>query len=118
MEDFREYTLIEALAETYEFNPRKKTNGQIVFELTDKDEPGRWLRFGKNWSKLDHVWHFLTWEKNCPCLTSEEKHFVSNLMTYEFAKRQMRYSAQQGTFRCRKIFDSRIDNNWHNNKED
>ena len=110
----KEYSLIEALAECYDFNPRKKKGAQIIFEITDKDEPGRWLRFGKNWSSVFHEWAYFEGEKNCPYLHCEEKHFVSNLMANGFATAQMRYGAQQGTFNIRKIYDSRIDAEWHN----
>ena len=114
MKDFdNAYTLIEALAECYDFNPKKKKESQIVFEITDDDEPGKWVRFGKHWSKLYGEYTFFEWEKNCPSFQCDEKHFVSNLMTTGFASRQMRYTAQQGTFKVRKVFDSRIDDDWH-----
>ncbi len=113
----KDYTFIEALAECYNFHPRKKKESQIVFEITDKDEPGKWFRFGKNWSNLLREWSYFEWEKNCPCLSCEERHFVSNLMAHSFAKTQMIYGAQQGTFQVRKIYDSRIDTKWHTDNE-
>ena len=114
MNDFKkEYTLIEAFAEVYDFNPRKKHDSQIIFEVTDSDEPDKWFRFGKGWSKLDHKWSFFEHEKYCPCLSCEEAHFVSNLITNGFVKRQMMYGAQQGDFVVKKVYDSRIDKVWH-----
>ena len=106
-------TLIEALAEVYNFNPRKKRDAQIIFEITDEDEPDKWLRFGKCWNKFEHRWSFIEHATNCPCLGCEERHFVSNLMANGFAKSQMIYGAQQGTFKVRKVCDTRIDNAWH-----
>lgn len=114
MDDFKkDYTLIEAFAEIYNFNPRKKHDSHIIFEVTDFDEPGEWLRFGKGWNKLDHNWSFFEKTTNCPGFGCDEAHFVSNLMANGFAKRQMIYGAQQGTFKVRKIYDTRIDKNWH-----
>lgn len=109
----KDYTLVEAIAEVYNFNPRKKCDSQIIFEVTDEDEPDTWIRFGKHWDKFEHKWTFTEQAKNCPCLGCEERHFVSNLMANGFAKSQMIYGAQQGTFKVRKVCDTRIDNAWH-----
>lgn len=111
---YKNYTLIEALAELYNFNPKKKKKSQIVFELTD-DGVYKWLRFGKSYSNIEHKWQFFEHAKNCPCLSCEEKHFISNLMCNGFAKDRMTYGAQQGTFEVHKVYDSRIDDNWHFN---
>jgi hypothetical protein len=114
MNDFKKkYTLIEAFAEVYDFNPRQKHDSQIIFEITDPSEPGNWLRFGKHWNKFDHKWSFSEHAANCPCLGCDEAHFVSNLMANSFAKRQIIYSAQQGSFVVKKVYDSRIDKVWH-----
>ena len=109
----KEYTLLEALVECYNFNPRKKKMSQIVFEITDQDEPNQRLRFGKNWDTISHEWSYFEWAKYCPSVRCEERHFISNLMTNSFAKIHMHYGAQQGTFKVMKIFDSRIDAEWH-----
>ena len=109
----KEYTLIEALAELYNFNPRKKNRAQIFFKITTKDEPDNYMRFGKNWSKIDKDWHYIEWAKGDIALGCEEAHFISNLYARDFVKRNMVYGAQQGVFKVHKIFDSRIDNEWH-----
>lgn len=112
---YHEYTLIEALAELYNFNPRKKKNAQIVFEISEKIDPinNEIYKFGKNWAKFDHKWEYFDFQTNCPVLGCEERHFVSNLFTNSFAKKYMHYGAQQGTYRVHKIYDSRIDDKWH-----
>ena len=107
------YTLIEALSELYTFNPRKKKDSQIMFELYDEDEPFPY-RFGKHWDKLSKKWLYFTHNKFGPCLASEEKHFISNLFCCSWAGRQMHYAAQQGTYQIRKVFDSRLDRELHN----
>lgn len=112
----KEYTLLEALAEVYDFNPKKKQESQILFEITVEGDD-RWLRFGKNYSKFDKDWRYLEWERYCPCFGQEEKHFVPNLMTSSFARDYLHYGAQQGRFKIMKIYDSRIDTEWHNCKD-
>ena len=112
----KEYTLLEALAEIYNFHPKKKRESQILFEITVESDD-KWLRFGKNYSKFDKDWRYMEWERYCPCFGQEEKHFVPNLMTSSFAQNYLRYSAQQGEFKIMKIYDSRIDTEWHNCKD-
>lgn len=108
-----QYTLIEAIAELYNFNSRKKIGSEIVFEIIDPDDVGTdcegdFLRIGKHWSKVDHKWVYFEHERNClPVLQCEERHFVSNIMTTPFAKRCMHYAAQQGTYVIHKITDTR-----------
>lgn len=113
----KEYTLLEALVEVYDFNPKKKRESQILFEVTVEGDD-KWLRFGKNYSKFDKDWRYIEWERYCPSFGQEEKHFVSNLMTGSFARDYLHYSAQQGRFKIMKIYDSRIDTKWHNQKDD
>lgn len=110
----KEYSLLEALAECYSFKPKKRKNSKIIFEVTVPNQPDEWFRFGKIWHSHLHEWNYIEWVKNCPTLGCEERHFVSNLMSNSFARTWMTYSAQQGTFKVRKIFDSRIDTQWHN----
>ena len=111
---YKDYTLIEALAELYNFNPKKKTKSQIVFEIIDEDdEICDYLQFGKTYSSIEHKWVFIEHAKNGPWLNYEEKHFISNLMCNHFAKDNMIYGAQQGTFKVHKVYDSHIDDNWH-----
>ena len=114
----KEYTLIEAFAELYDFKPRKRKDAQIMFEIIEPADPDlpdsrKYLRFGKHWGHFSHEWEFFEQAKNCPTLSCEERHFVSNLMTNSFAKDYMHYGAQQGNFRVHKIYDSRIDDKWH-----
>ena len=104
---YKNYTLIEALAELYDFNPKRKKKSQIVFELTDKGVH-RWLRFGKYYNNIEHKWQFFEQARDCPCLNCEEKHFVSNLMCYSFAKDRMTYGAQQGTFEVHNDEDAEV----------
>ena len=111
---YKDYTLIEALTELYNFNPKKKTKSQIVFEIIDENNGDcDYLRFGKTYSSIEHKWEFMENAKNGLWLNCEEKHFISNLMCNHFAKDNMIYGAQQGTFKVHKVYDSRIDNNWH-----
>lgn len=111
---YKDYTLIEALAELYNFNPKKKAKSQIIFEIIDENNGGcDYLRFGKTYSSIEHKWEFMENAKNGPWLNCEEKHFISNLMCNHFAKDNMIYGAQQGTFKVHKVYDSRIDDNWH-----
>ena len=111
MENNKNYTLIEAIAELYNFNPRKKIGSEIVFEIVDPDDAGTecegdFLRIGKHWSKAEHKWVYFEHQRYCPCLQDEEKHFISNIMTTSFARRCMHYAAQQGTYVVRKIIDT------------
>ena len=104
-------TLIEALAELYSFNPRKKVGQEIVFEITDPydaetDNEGDYLRIGKHWSKFEHKWVYFEHQRNRPCVQDTDRHFVSNFMTTNFAQRCMHYGAQQGTYIVRKITDT------------
>lgn len=108
----KEYLLIEALSELYNFNPRKKIGSEIVFEITDPDDvgtahEGESLRIGKHWHKVLGQWTYFKCQSNEPCLGCEEKHFVSNIMTTSYAQRVMRYAAQQGTYVIRKVVDTR-----------
>lgn len=101
-----EYTLVQALSELYAFNPKKKKDAKIIFQITDGDD-SETLMFGKHWHILDKKWSYFIKENGYPCLGSEEKHFVSNLFTNNFAKTHMIYAAQQGTYIITKMCDSR-----------
>ena len=57
---YKNYTLIEALAELYNFNPKKKAKSQIIFEIIDENNGGYdYLRFGKTYNSIEHKWEFM-----------------------------------------------------------
>ena len=103
-----EYTLIEALAECFSFNPRKKKLQEIVFKITDPDS-SEYVMFGKNWSKNEGKWVYFTKDTYGPALVSEDRHFVSNLFSFTFAHNFMTYAAQQGRYVVEKYADTTLD---------
>lgn len=98
----QEVTMIQAIAECYEFNPRKKKGSVICFEVSFPNEE-KTLKFGKNWSRLEHKWQYFTEDTYCPALQSEEKHFISNIFARSGVQRCMTYSAQQGRYKVVRI---------------
>ena len=95
-------TLIQALAECYNFKPRKKIDSVICFKIRHPNTD-RTIQFGKGWSKLSHRWQYFVHESGLPSFGSDEKHFVSNLFCGELADAMMIYSAQQGKFTVTRI---------------
>ncbi len=99
MSEVREQvTLVQAISELYAFNPRKKKGARIEFEISVPGETVNCRKFGKHYDSLFHEWSYYIKDVNCPYLGSEEKHFVSNLLTGSFAAQHMRYAAQQGKY--------------------
>lgn len=98
----QEVTMIQAIAECYEFNPRKKKGSAICFEVSFPNEE-KTLKFGKNWSRLEHKWQYFTHDTNCPVLQSEEKHFISNIFARDRAQKYMKYAAQQGRYKVVRV---------------
>lgn len=101
----REVTLLQAIAECYNFNLRKKIGSEILFEVrfcdendNSEDKDTRIVRFGKHWSKVEHEWKYLEWKPNCPCFGQNEKHWLSNLFCIKAMRENCIYGAQQGDF--------------------
>ena len=93
-----EITLIQAIAECYAFNPRKKKGSRICFEIHFPGEEGT-VKFGKSWGKFPNGWHYFEKSgKYVPALRCEEKHFVSNIFCDRKMQQHMIYAAQQGQY--------------------
>jgi hypothetical protein len=102
-----EVTLLEALSNCFQFNPKKKIGSSIQFNIVfydDLDNPEteqtKMLRFGKYYSKLEHDWVYFEGQTYYPTFTTTEQDMVSNLFCGEVAKHLI-YGARQ---QCFKVF--------------
>ena len=96
-----EVTLLQAVAECYNFHPRSHKQ-RIEFEIVFQNEK-KTVWFGKSWSEIDREWRYYEGETYCPTFSQCEQHFLSNLFCGELRKREMIYSAQQGDFKVYRI---------------
>ena len=95
-----EVTLLQAVAECYNFHPRSHKK-RIEFEIVFQDKENT-VWFGKAWSKYEHDWRYYEGESNCPTFSQCERHFLSNLFCGN-TRKDMIYGAQQGGFKVYRV---------------
>lgn len=101
-----EVTLVQAVAECYNFKPKSKKE-IIKFEIRFFDNNNEMIEkkiwFGKGWSKIDKEWRYFEGQTNCPTFSQEARHFLSNLFCSNLAREELIYGAQQGDFKVFRV---------------
>ena len=100
LEYTEEVTLMQAIAEMYNFHPRSHKE-TLMFDVISREDDSIIVRIGTAYSKWDKTWkHFYSREYE-PTFSQTPEHFLSNLFCS--SDRRLIYGAQQGVFKVLRV---------------